>query len=71
MQNLRKDVRTWEGKYQDSMTIQTSKVDGTEYQSPHQLDGWIPNELDGQAASRGRPDEIDGRPVLQMEDGMR
>ena len=71
MQILTKDVRTWEGKYQDSMNTKTSKLNGTEYQSPHQLEGWTPNELDGQAASSGRPDEIDGRQVLQMEDKTR
>ena len=71
MQKLTKDVRTWEGKYQDSMNTKTSNLNGTAYQSPHQLEGWIPNELDGQAASSGRPDEIDGRQVLQMEDRIR
>ena len=71
MQNLTKDIRVWEGKYQDSINTKTIKLNGTEYQSPQQLEGWTPNELDGQTASSRRPNEIDGRQVLQMEDRTR
>ena len=69
--DLTKDVQAWERRYQDSTNVTTRKLDGAEYQAPYQLDGWTPNELDSQATSSGRPDEIDGRPVLQMEDKTR
>ena len=73
MHKLTKDIRTWEGKYQDTINTKTGRWDGngTEEQAPHQLEGWTPNELDGQTAASGRPDEIDGRQVLQMEDRVR
>ena len=63
MKNLKKDVRTWEDKYQDSMNTKIGYVNGAEHQAPYQMEGWTPDELDSQAASSGRPDEIDGTQI--------
>ena len=71
MQNWKKDVRTWEDNYQDSMNTNIGYVNRAEHQTPYLIEGWTPNELDSQAASSGRPDEIDGTQILQMEDKTR
>ena len=71
VQQLRKDVGIREGKDRNSLNSKPGKWNGTEGQAPYQLEGWIPNELDGRAAPSARADEIDGRQVLQMGDGLR
>ena len=59
------------GKARIRQTPRLENQTGAEYRAPCQLDGWTPNELGNQATSSGRPDEIDGTQVLQMEDKTR
>ncbi len=55
------------------MTTSTAGGIGAAYQSPQQLHGWIPDELDGQPGLPQQlegwvPAEIDGRHIREMVD---
>ena len=47
-QTLSRAVQTWKLKYSELMDAQAVTVGGAEHQTPQQLRGWHPDELDGQ-----------------------
>ena len=47
-QKLSRAVQTWKLKYSELMDTQAVTVRGAEHQTPQQLHGWHPDELDGQ-----------------------
>ena len=47
-QKLSRAVQEWQLKYTGLMEIQAATVGGAEDQTPQQLHGWHPDELDGQ-----------------------
>ena len=47
-QKLSKAVQEWKLKYSEMKETQAATVGGAERQTPQQLHGWHPDELDGQ-----------------------
>ena len=47
-QAVSRDVQTWKQKYSDLMDTQAATVGVAQHQTPHQLHGWHPEELDDQ-----------------------
>ena len=56
-QELSRVVQTWKLKYSELMETQAAAVGGVEHQTPQQLHGWHPDELDGQ---RHFPPQLEG-----------